>query len=220
MLNRSVRFKLDSCFAHRIYTPISIKLDQLKASMLIMSIRIAVLVYSLLFITVFMHGRWLSSQRPLSLAIGSHIGTVWQQNQHVPPCVTDSSSPYELQVKLTGTPRFTRPSSIGVWGLGVYGFSATTDSARPPSVSYTEHTFLCQHWHTTLAIIMTTSIQDEINISIDNQTTLVHFSICIGNQTTWSTTWVNWPCREGDGSGTNARCMGEHMYNIVQMKLN
>jgi hypothetical protein len=40
-----------------------------------------------------------------------------------------------------------------------------------------------QRWHTTLAIIMTTSIQDEINMSIDNQTTLVHFSMSIENQT-------------------------------------
>jgi hypothetical protein len=53
MFNRSIGFKLDSCFAHRIYILVSTKLDRLKASMLIMLIRTTVLVYSLLFLTVF-----------------------------------------------------------------------------------------------------------------------------------------------------------------------
>jgi hypothetical protein len=82
--------------------------------MLIMRIKINVLAYSLLFLLLSNIGVDFLVKGLHHWLLSRIFGTVWQQIQHVQPCVIDRSFPYQLQGQIDWHAKVSRPDSTDV----------------------------------------------------------------------------------------------------------
>jgi hypothetical protein len=82
--------------------------------MLIMRTKIAVLAYSLLFLSLSNIGVDFLVKGLHHWLLSRIFGIVWQQSRHVPPCVIDLSFPCQLQGQIDWHGKVSRPDSTGV----------------------------------------------------------------------------------------------------------
>jgi hypothetical protein len=82
--------------------------------MLSMRIKIAVLAYSLLFLSLSNIGVDILVKGLHHWLLSRIFGTVWQQSWYVPPCVIDLSFPCQLQSQIDWHTKVSRPDSTDV----------------------------------------------------------------------------------------------------------